>query len=116
MRLVIVYIVSSCLLLSQGKVESELSSPCDDPLIKLAEEKGIKAIPLKDMLRFKKILKMCKRQGGKEQIKQLYKSDWERDYKKARRMASWTSAHAMCVFVSFGYYFAGKVLATKPSS
>ncbi len=113
MRIVLTIILCARFLFSQEYVE-ELTSPCDDPLIRLAEEEGIKAIPIKDILRFKKLLKACKRQGGKEQIKQLYRSDWERDYRKARRMASWTSAHAMCVFVSFGYYFAGKVLATKP--
>ena len=39
-----------------------------------------------------------------------------KEIKKAKSMASWTSTHAMIVFVSFGYYFAGRVLATKPGS
>ena len=91
-------------------------SPCNDPLIKLAQTKGIKAVPLKNIRRFNKLLKACENQGGKEQVKQLYYNDWQRDYNSARRMASWTSTHAMCVFVSFGYYFAGRVLAIKPSS
>lgn len=89
--------------------------PCSDPLIKLAETKGIKAIPLKDMVRFQRLMKACQRAGGTEQIKQLHRKDWDRDYKKARTMASWTSTHAMCVFVSFIYFFAGKALATVPS-
>ena len=89
--------------------------PCSDPLIKLAETKGIKAIPLKDMVRFQRLMKACQRAGGTEQIKQLHRKDWGRDYKKARTMASWTSTHAMCVFVSFIYFFAGKALATVPS-
>ena len=83
---------------------------------KFAQTKGIKAVPLKDIRRFNKLLKACERQGGKEEIKQLFYKDWQRDYNSARRMASWTSTHAMCVFVTFGYYFAGRVLATKPSS
>ena len=82
----------------------------------LAQTKGIKAVPLKDIRRFNKLLKACERQGGKEEVKQLYYKDWQRDYNSSRRMASWTSTHAMCVFVAFGYYFSGRVLATKPSS
>ena len=98
------------------KPKKDYVSPCNDPLIKLAQTKGIKAVPLKDIRRFNKLLKACERQGGKEEVKQLYYKDWQRDYNSARRMASWTSTHAMCVFVAFGYYFAGRVLATKPSS
>ena len=56
----------------------------------------------------------CEKNGGKDQILKLHENDWDRDYKKARRMASWTSTHAMLVSVTFVYYFAGKVLATKP--
>ena len=102
--------------LSGQKQKEDYTSPCNDPLIMLAQTKGIKAVPLRDIRRFNKLLKACERQGGKEQVKQLYYKDWQRDYNSARRMASWTSTHAMCVFVSFGYYFAGRVLATKPSS
>ena len=103
-------------ILAAQKPKKESVSACDDPLIKLAQTKGIKAVPLKDIRRFNKLLKACERQGGKEEIKQLYHKDWQRDYNSARRMASWTSTHAMCVFVSFGYYFAGRILATTPSS
>ena len=105
-----------CGILTGQKPKEESVSPCDDPLIKLAQTKGIKAVPLKDIRRFNKLLKACERQGGKEEVKQLYYKDWQRDYNSARRMASWTSTHAMCVFVSFGYYFAGRILATEPSS
>ena len=105
-----------CGILTGQKQKKESVSPCDDPLIKLAQTKGIKAVPLKDIRRFNKLLKACERQGGKEEVKQLYYKDWQRDYNSSRRMASWTSTHAMCVFVAFGYYFAGRVLATKPSS
>ena len=103
-------------ILAAQKPREESVSVCDDPLIKLAQTKGIKAVPLKDIRRFNKLLKACERQGGKEEIKQLYYKDWQRDYNSSRRMASWTSTHAMCVFVAFGYYFAGRVLATNPSS
>ena len=105
-----------CGLFMSRSLGQDTVSPCEDPLIKLAETKGIKAVPLKDMRKLKKLMKACERDGGKDQIKKLYVNDWNRDYKKARRMASWTSTHAMCVFVSFGYYFVGKVVATTPSS
>ena len=92
----------------------DTSKPCEDPLIILAEEKGIKAIPLRQIKRYKKLVKECENLGEKEKIKRLIYNDWQRDYEKAKKMQSWTSTHAMCVFVSFGYYFAGQILATKP--
>ena len=92
----------------------EIFSSCTDPLIILAQNEGVKAIPLKDMRRFKKLLKQCERDGGEEMMNRLIYNDWQRDYEKAKKMQSWTSTHAMCVFVSFAYYFAGQVLATKP--
>ena len=91
-------------------------NPCNHPLIRLAESKGLKAVPLKDMIKLRKLIKDCEKSGGDDQIKKLYENDWKRDYKKAKSMASWTSTHAMVVVVSFGYYFAGRVLATKPGS
>ena len=92
------------------------ASPCEDPLLKLAELEGIKAIPFKDILRFEKLVKACENDGGEKIIEKIYDKDWNRDYNSARRMSSWTSTHAMCVFVSFAYYFAGKIFATVPSS
>ena len=89
-------------------------SPCEDPLIKLAKNKGVKSVPLKDIYRYRKLVKACKKQGGIETVNEINKSDWYRDFQKAKVMLSWTSTHAMCVFVSFSYYFAGKVLAKKP--
>jgi len=112
----LLFIPIFCSILSGQNIKEESFSPCDDPLIKLAQSKGIKAVPLREIRRFKKLLKACERDGGKEDVKQLYYRDWERDYNSSRRMASWTSTHAMCVFVAFGYYFAGLIFATKPSS
>ena len=89
-------------------------NPCNHPLIRLAESKGLKAVPLKDMIKLRKLIKECEKSGGKDQIVKLYENDWKRDYQSARTMASWTSTHAMVVLVSFAYYFAGKGLATKP--
>ncbi|MBI90078.1 MAG: hypothetical protein CMG60_08330 [Candidatus Marinimicrobia bacterium] len=109
--LVYTFMFSSLLFAKVGEKDMD---PCSDPLIRLAQKKGVKAVPLKDILKFKKLMKECEENGGKEKIKQLHLRDWNRDYKKARRMAGWTSTHAMCVFVSFGYYFIGKIYATKP--
>ena len=92
----------------------ELPLPCKDPLIILAEEKGIKAIPISQIKKYKKLVKECENLGEKEKIKRLIYNDWQRDYEKSKNMQSWTSTHAMCVFVSFAYYFAGQVFATKP--
>lgn len=100
------------ILLAQNPSEENLD-PCDDPLIKLAKAEGLKAVPLKDIRKFKRLVRACERAGGKEQVKQLYSKDWKRDYNSSRRMASWTSTHAICVFVSFAYYFAGVVLVKK---
>ena len=102
-----------CFLSAQDKNKKK-SNPCKHPLIRLAETKGLKSVPLKDTIKLRKLIKQCEGNGGKKQISKLYDDDWERDYKRTRRMASWTSTHAMLVSVSFVYYFAGKVLATKP--
>ena len=45
------------------------STPCEHPLILLAEEKGIKAIPIRDLMKFKKIVEDCERLGDKEKMK-----------------------------------------------
>ncbi|MGY8783276.1 MAG: hypothetical protein ACKVHA_07710 [Fidelibacterota bacterium] len=47
-------------------------------------------------------------------MERLVYNDWQRDYEKAKKMQSWSSTHAMCVFVSFAYFFAGQALATDP--
>ena len=102
------------LLLFNQLIGQDLPMPCEDPLIILAEKEGIKAIPLRKINRYKKLVKECENLGEKEKIKRLIYNDWQRDYEKAKKMQSWTSTHAMCVFVSFAYYFVGQVLATKP--
>ena len=111
-----------------GAFEGAMTSPIVMMRTRVAEQamgapkasfnvrQALKAVPLKDMIKLRKLIKECEKSGGKDQIKKLYENDWKRDYKKAKSMASWTSTHAMVVLVSFGYYFAGKVLATKPGS
>tara|TARA_B110000263_G_scaffold106754_1_gene93194 strand:+ start:42 stop:245 length:204 start_codon:yes stop_codon:yes gene_type:complete len=41
-------------------------NPCEDPLLNLAQHKGIKAIPIKDIPRFRKLMKACER--GRPQV------------------------------------------------
>ena len=115
MKYLIYLLLFSGIGLAQNLYDGSID-PCDDPLLILAETEGLKAVPVIQRMRLKKIIKACERQGGKEQIEDLYTKDWNRDYKRSRRMASWTSTHAMCVFVSFGYYFIGKIFAHIPSS
>ena len=35
-------------------------------------------------------------------MKQIELMDWERDFKRSKAMSSWTSTHAMVVFVTVG--------------
>ncbi len=111
MRLLILCLIMSSLLFGQnGEVED--IHPCDDPLLKTAQLEGIKSIPIKDMYRFKKLMKSCEEQGGGKQIEQIIYRDWERDFRRAKLMDSWTSTFSICVFLVAIYYFAGLVLAT----
>jgi hypothetical protein len=88
-------------------------SPCEDPLLNLAEKKGIKAIPIKDIPRFRKLMKACEHDGGKKVIEKIVYKDWQRDYKKAKNMASFTPTFSALVFLVMVYYFIGLGLATK---
>ena len=106
-------ILISSLGLSQDSSRVNLS-PCDHPLIKIAQTQGLKSVPIRDIYRYNKLVKACEKEGGAQQIEQIYKNDWRRDFQKSKAMSSWTSTHAMCVFVSFAYYFAGKLLSVKP--
>ena len=64
------YLLISCsffsILLAQSPLEKNVD-PCEDPLIKLARQEGIKAVPLKDMRKFKRLIRACEREGGKEE-------------------------------------------------
>ena len=106
----------SSLVLGESQVFLKAPNPCDHYLIILAEKKGLKAIPISDLLMFEKLVEECERNGGRSRIRQMYTNDWKRDYERAKTMASWTSTHAVCVFVTFGYYFLGKIFATKPGN
>jgi len=88
-------------------------NPCEDPLLNLAEKKGIKAIPIKDIPRFRKLMKACENDGGEKFIEKIVYKDWQRDYKKAKNMASFTPTFSALVFLVMVYYFIGLGIATK---
>ena len=89
-------------------------NPCNHPLIRLAESKGLKAVPLKDMIKLRKLIKECEKSGGKDQIVKLYENDWKRDYKSAMIFSSWTSTYSILVFMTLVYYYIGMIYATEP--
>ena len=91
--------------------------PCHEPvhpLIMLANEKGVKAVPLRKIFLFRRLLKQCKKTGHQETVKQLKLGDYKRDYDKAQYMDGWTSNHAMCATIVIFYYYVGMVTAEKP--
>ena len=87
-------------------------NPCEDPLLNLAQNKGIKAIPIKDIPRFRKLMKACEDKGGYKTIEQIVYRDWQRDYNKAKTMASFTPTFSVIVFLVMIYYFIGLAIAT----
>ena len=87
-------------------------NPCEDPLLNLAQNKGIKAIPIKDIPRFRKLMKACEDDGGHKAIEQIVYRDWQRDYNKAKTMASFTPTFSVIVFLVMIYYFIGLAIAT----
>ena len=87
--------------------------PCKDPLLNLAQNKGIKAIPVKDIPRFRKLMKACEDDGGHKVIEQIVYRDWQRDYNKAKTMASFTPTFSVIVFLVMIYYFIGLAIAPK---
>ena len=101
-------ITSFSILLGQSKLEKQ--NPCSHPLIKLAKDNGIKSIPLKDIFIYRRLVKECGKSGNSKAIEQIELMDWERDFKKSKAMSSWTSTHAMFVFVTVGYYYMAKIL------
>jgi hypothetical protein len=88
-------------------------NPCEDPLLNLAQNKGIKAIPIKDIPKFRKLMKACENAGGYKVTEQIVYRDWQRDYNKAKTMASFTPTFSVIVFLVMIYYFIGLGIATK---
>ena len=106
-KFVFVVISYSCIF---GQNTLEKQSPCSHPLINLAKDEGIKSIPLKDIFKYRSLVKECKSTGNSKVIEQIEMIDWERDFKRSKSMSSWTSTHAMFVVVTVGYYYMAKVL------
>ena len=98
------------------KIQDLGPGPCHDPihpLIMLARDKGVKAVPLRKIFLYRKLVKQCKKTGQRETVKQLKLDDYKRDYQKAQFMAGWTSNHAMCVTIVIFYYYVGMVTSEK---
>ena len=112
MKQIISTILMFVFLFGQGSMVDG-SNPCEDPLLNLAENKGIKAIPIKDIPRFRKLMKACEDDGGTKIIEKIVHKDWQRDYKKAKTMASFTPTFSVIVFLVMIYYFIGLAIATK---
>jgi len=85
-------------LFGQGSM-ADRPNPCEDPLLNLAQNKGIKAIPIKDIPKFRKLMKACEDEGGYKVTEQIVYRDWQRDYKKAKTMASFTPTFSVIVFL-----------------
>jgi hypothetical protein len=109
----IIIILLSLLFLFGQELMEDSPKPCEDPLLNLAEKKGIKAIPIKDIPRFRKLMKACEDDGGEKVIEKIVYKDWQRDYKKAKTMASFTPTFSVLVFLVMIYYFIGLGIATK---
>ena len=56
MRKVISICLTLTVLFGQKKLD-KIYNPCDDPLLKIARVRGIKAVPIKVMRRLKKLMK-----------------------------------------------------------
>jgi len=94
------------------ELSDDRPNPCEDPLLNLAKNKGIKAIPVKDIPRFRKLMKACEDDGGHMVIEQIVYRDWQRDYNKAKTMASFTPTFSIIIFLVMVYYFIGLAIAT----
>jgi len=58
-------------------------------------------------------MKACEDKGGYKVIEKIVYKDWQRDYKKAKIMASFTPTFSVIVFLVMIYYFIGLAIATK---
>jgi|TARA_B110000495_G_scaffold140791_1_gene123748 hypothetical protein len=110
-KIIISIFISLSCLFPQDSIQVTLN-PCDDPLLELAGSLGIKSIPIKDIPRFKKMMKACDDQGGDKIIEQIIFQDWQRDYKKAKVMQAWTSTFSICVAIIYVYFMAGLILSS----
>ncbi|MBI87291.1 MAG: hypothetical protein CMG63_04335 [Candidatus Marinimicrobia bacterium] len=106
-RIIIITFFSSFIF---GEDILKKQNPCSHPLIKLARENGIKAVPIKDVFKYRRLIKECKKSGNPMVSERIQTIDWERDFKRSKSMSNWTSTHAMLTVVFVGYYYMAKIL------
>ena len=108
-RLLIVTVFSS-IIMGQNDLNNGETKSFNHPLIKIAKKKGVRSIPIKDMIKYRRLVKSCAESGDSNLAEQLELMDLERDFKRSKSMANWTSTHAMFSVVTVGYYFMAKIL------
>ena len=89
------------------------SSPCSDRTITFARKFGVKALPVKDLPRYFKASKICRKKGGETLIDQIQINEYNRDFEQSKYMSSWTSTYGMCVTAIIFYFFVGLVTVVK---
>ena len=72
MRIFLSFLLLVQLTASQ-EIDNQSYNPCEDPLLKLARVKGIKAVPLKDIRKFRKALRKCKlsQEDGEKKVAEI---------------------------------------------
>jgi hypothetical protein len=112
MKIILLPLFYFGLLFGQDSLKVEID-PCSDPLLILARKNGIKAVGVINIFKYRKLVKACEKQGGELVVQQIELQDFERDYRKSKTMASWTSTYSVCVFIIMTYYFIGLGTATE---
>ena len=112
MKIILLPLFYFGLLFGQDSLKVEID-PCSDPLLILARKNGIKAVGVINIFKYRKLVKACEKQGGELVVQQIELRDFERDFRKSKTMASWTSTYSICVFIVMIYYFIGLGTATE---
>lgn len=107
--------IFSILLIMSNVFANNNINPCMDPILSLANKNGLKSLTFKEVLYYRKISRMCKKQGGKEKIRQIVLREYNRDFENSRYMSSWTSTHSMFVSMLIFYYLMGLMYSSKPN-
>ena len=66
----LIFVIASCAILF-GQSTLEEQNPCSHPLIKFAKDNGIKSIPLKDIFKYRKLVKECEKSGNLRRLNKL---------------------------------------------
>jgi len=62
----LIFVFASCSILFGQTLEKQ--NPCSHPIIKLAKDNGIKSIPLKDIFKYRRLVKECEKSGNSKAI------------------------------------------------